>query len=312
MINLRKTISGVVVFIVVFAMGFVATMGHVLALDFSMSPMKEKIVLTPGQKFHGSLKITNPASSEEDFAYRAGVEAISFDEGYNMSFGDTQKYSDIVKWISVKNPTGVVRPNETATIYFDIDVPSDAPAGSQYAAITVGTVESEGAGNLNIKQNVQMAHIIYANVAGETIYDASVSDIELPSFMFSGSISGSALVKNNGNSYVNVERILQVFPLFSDEEVYTNEEDPDSSIVLPESQRRTITSWDETPSIGIFNVRYTVMIDGEEAGHAEKLVIICPLWLMVVIVFGIVSAVIYLVTRSKSRKNAKKNDDIAE
>lgn len=277
----------------------------VSALTFSMSPMKQKIVLVPGQTFRGSLKITNPATSDSDFQYQAKVEPVKFDEDYNMSLETTEKYSDIVKWIKVQNPSGIVKPNETVTIYFEINTPEDAPAGGQYAAITVGTVAGEGSGSLNIQQNVQMAHVIYANVAGETVYDTNVSEVEIPSFLFGENISASALVKNGGNSYIDVKHTLQVYPLFSDEEIYTNEEDPEETIVLPETSRRTTSTWGKTPAIGIYRVRYAVLVDDEVAASAEKMVIICPIWLLFIVIFAIVALIIWIVIRVRIRKKAQ-------
>lgn len=306
---IKKVFSAVVMLVALFVSAC-GGLNNVSAMSFSISPMKEKIVLIPGQTFHGSLKVTNPATNEEDFEFKASVTGISFDENYNMSLDETEKYSDIIKWTKIENPTATIKPNETATVYFNIDVPQNAPAGAQYEAITVSTVAGEGSGKLNIQQNVQMAHIIYANVAGETVYDTKVTEMNLPAFLFGGNLSATAMVKNSGNAYADAEHILQVFPLFSNEEIYTNEEDPNTTVVLPESVRLANTTWYETPSIGIFNVRYTVKIDGETAGSIEKLVIICPVWLLIVVVIAIAMLIIWIIVIIKKRNKKAANSGI--
>jgi hypothetical protein len=55
------------------------------------------------------------------------------------------------------------------------------------------------------------------------------------------------------------------------------------------------------PSIGIFRAKQTVSIFGEES-TLEKMVFICPLWLIFIIVFAIAVLVIWLVMKSRSGK----------
>ena len=88
--------------------------------------------------------------------------------------------------------------------------------------------------------------------------------------------------------------------MFSNEELYTNEEDPEKILVLP-----GVTKYHEQeynlPSIGIFRAKQTVKIFGEES-IVEKTIIVCPLWLLFIIVFAIVMLIIWLVLKAKNRK----------
>ena len=113
----------------------------------------------------------------------------------------------------------------------------------------------------------------------------------------------SSTVKNNGNVHTNAKYTLQVWPLFSDEEICTNEEEPATSLIMPETERMHVEECN-LPSVGIFKVKQTVEIFGEKS-VAEKTILMCPLWLLFLVLFAIIALVIWIVTKVK-KKPAKK------
>lgn len=288
-----------------------ANQGLVLAKAFTVSPPSQKIALVPGQTYYGSFKVSDPAYSEEDFSYKITPLPFYMDENYHPVYEEKGDYNQIVDWVDIENPEGVVKPNEVREIHFTINVPQSAPAGGQYVALAVTSNDApEVSGNTNIQQILQFSHMIYAEVAGETVHNVSLKDINIPSFILGGNLSATVMVMNEGNTHADVESVLQVFPLFSDEEIYTNEKNPDSRIVMPDSKRLIVTAWDKAPAVGIFNVVYTVSVDGQVMGKTEKMVIICPLWLIFVITVVIVALIIWIVIRIKT--NEKKVATTAE
>ena len=273
--------------------------------QFSISPMNQKIVLTPGETYRSSFKITNPASNSGNFAYNVEVAPYYVDENHDSIYENNDDYNQMVDWIILDKNNGVVAPNDTVELYFSIEVPKNAPAGGQYAAIKItsdNNKESEEDA-INIQAKYSIAHIICAEIAGTTIRQGEVFNAEVPSFLLTGDITGSSAIKNSGNVHGTAKYAMQIFPLFSSEEVYTNEEDPVEKTILPDRTLYNELTWEDTPPIGIFNVIYTVEFEGITT-QVSKLVIICPIWLLFIIIFTIFALIFYFIAKSKARKKA--------
>ena len=255
---------------------------------FSVSPMNQKISLNPGERYYGTFKVTNPADNAVVFNYEVGLSPFKVNDSYEIQYENNGDYSQILDWITIEDARGTLSPNQTNIIHFYIDVPEDAPAGGQYAALIVKSVNDlEAEGGVNIQAKYSIAHILYTEVAGETVRKGTVNSIGVPGFIFNGSqITGTSSITNDGNVHSDAAYTLQVFPLFSKEEVFTNEEDPITNIILPEATRTTIVTWDETPSIGIFHVIFKAYFEGVES-KVDKMVIVCPLWLLFLIILAI-------------------------
>ncbi len=279
------------------------TTGAFANVNFSVSPPYEKITLIPGETYYGSLKVINPATSDADFNYELTVEPFYVDKDNNTVFEYKEDQTMMAKWLTLDHNTGTLSPNSSEDILFTIEVPENAPAGGQYASIKVGanTGEASGGGNLNITASYRMAHLIYAEVAGESTRKGAVESVNVPGFLFSGKITGTAVIENQGNVHGEATQKLQIFPLFSDEEVYTNEEKPETSMIMPGVKRSTSVAWDETPSIGIFHAVYNVDFEGATSS-VDKIVIVCPLWLLFIVAVIIFLIIFKILSGKKERK----------
>jgi len=282
----------------------------------TISPPNQRIVLVPGEEFNGSIEVSNSANSPSDLKYSVTVAPYGFvkDENGKTDYEDfdvdtVTSYNQMKDWIKLGKDEGTVKPNEVDVVPFVIEVPEDAPAGGQYAAIIVQNdtnSDKESEGDLSIQETVRFASSIFAEVAGETRMKGAILENNIPAFNLSSPLKASSTVRNDGNVHTNAKYTLQVWPLFSDEEVCTNEENATESLIMPETERVHIEECN-LPAIGIFRAKQTVEIFGEKS-EMEKTILMCPLWLLFLIVFVIVALVIWIVTKVKGKNSARKAD----
>lgn len=284
----------------------------------TVAPMSERMIINPGDSFQSSFRISNPVDSKEAMEYELSVEPFYTKNGGELVFEkddvDTE-HTQMVNWVEFNVPTkGKLEPNETKEIMYTVNVPKSAPAGGQYVMIGVSTAidndsdksNSNNNSNAQITEVKRMAHLIYAEVTGETIRQGDIYDASVPSFLFDGDIKGSATIKNNGNVHGDAKYSLQVFPLFSNEEVYSNEEDPITHVILPGRDYYAEIVWEDTPTMGIYNVIFTVEFEGETQ-EVKKMVIKMPMWMVFLIVLVIATLIIWITmkVKNKGKKQAR-------
>ncbi len=296
-------------FVLVFSVvvgGIVSAGSHI-----GVSPMRESVVLNPGDIYRSSFSVSNPGYSEDEMSYEVEVQPFYVDEDYNPVYTDEYQSGDIANWIKITSGgKGTLQPNEVATVEFEIDVPETAPAGGQYAAIIAKTVAGEknveaDGGGVSISEGMAISHVILAEVTGNTVSSGDVTDIGVQSFLLGGNITAYSTVENTGNVHGLATYTMKVYPLFSDKPIYSNEEEKEDHYVLPDRKMYIENTWAETPMVGIFNVQYTVDFMGIKS-EVTRMVIVCPLWLLFIIVLIIVILVIRIVTLVKLQKNRKK------
>ncbi len=267
-----------------------------MAISPSIDDME---ILEPDTQRTGSFKIYNEGT--KDFEYDVSFAPYSVaSETYEPSFTTENKYTDIRNWIETDISGGQLEAGGEQVINYTVNVPENFHGGMQSAAILV-TMRNNPDQQGNISAIRQIAYIVYGNVDGDVIETGKVLENNIPSFLFKPPIVATSLVENTGNVYTRASYKLQVFPLFSDEEVYTNEENPENNIVFPETKRYSEIKWEGAPQLGIFRVRSTVKIFDDES-VTEKLVFLCPIWFLVVRFLIIFVAIFWVISRSIRRK----------
>lgn len=290
----------------------------------TISPPKHKIILVPGEDYSGSITVSNSSTAKKELQYSVSVGTYGVIKNeqdgtdYDIDLDSITGYNQIMDWIELKKDKGIVAINGHDVIPFVIHVPKDAPAGGQYATIIIQNDTDTGGtgdGGVKIEDTIRFASIIYAEVTGQTRETGIILENNIASFILNNQLLATSSVRNDGNVHTDAEYTLQVWPLFSDEEVCTNEEKEEgskiegtkTSLIMPETERYHAQTC-YLPSIGIFRAVQTVKIFGETS-VVERTVIFCPLWLLFVALFVIIALILWIVMKTRGAKKQKRTDD---
>lgn len=257
-------------------------------------------IMNPGESYSDTFVVKNTGKEATKYSISITPYVVET-ENYEPNYTTQNQYTEITDWITVNKIAGELDAGEQEEISYTINVPSDIHGGAQAATIMV-TMETENNNDGTAVQTVrQVGYVVYGNVDGDIIETGKVLENKVPSFLFNPPIYGTSVVENTGNVYTRATYKLQVFPLFSDEEVYTNEEKPEASIIFPETKRYNEIKWEGAPQLGIFKVRQTVKIFDDET-VTEKIVFLCPLWFLFVAILLVFLIIFWIFSRIFKRR----------
>lgn len=277
---------------------------------FTILPMSQNFTLVPGETYTGSITVVNPVNSTSDFAYSVSVSPYNvIGEDYQADISNVSAYSKIADWITIDNPTGSIKPNESQEINFTINVPADAAAGGQYAAIMVSSdpskQESEG---VSINNVFALGSIIYADVEGEVTHEGSILQNNIPEFSTVTPVAVSALLDNHGNVHENAIFALNVTNALTGEKIFPTDEDQNnhfSEIVMPETTRYITRNIDNLPALGIVKVEQTIYYNNE-VSTVSKNIVLCPIWfffLVALVIFSVIGFIVASVRHHRRKKS---------
>ncbi len=269
-------------------------------------PMGQVFDLEPGKTYSGKITVVNPADATSNFYYKSSIAPYSvIGDDYTADLTTKYDRSLITDWITISNPTGEISPNSSKDVIFTITVPEDAPAGGQYAAITVSSDNRQTENGAMVQNVFEMASIIYARVAGEITHKGNIIKNEIPGFSSVAPISVGAVISNDGNVHENAIFSLKVSDVFSGKVILPTDEDSGryNEIIMPGTTRQIVRNISDLPTMGIIRVSQTIYYNGETS-TVEKDILICPIWFIALLSLLIISIITSIIIFFK--KHGKK------
>lgn len=275
---------------------------------FTLMPMSQDIELVAGETYHGTIKVANPVDATEDFYYAISVTPYSvMGEEYTENLVTQSNSTMITDWIKIEEPTGKIKPNETKTIHFSIDVPEMAPAGGQYATLSVRSNKAAAEENgIAIKNTYEMASVIFARVSGETVHEGAILTNSIPGFVTDGAAVVQAEIVNSGNVHELAEVTVEVKNAMNGDAILPrlNEANVYTEMIMPGTTRHLSRAISDLPALGVFEVTQNIAYMGRVSPNTVT-VVMCPLWfllLSILTVGAIIGTALGMIFRHRKQK----------
>ena len=281
-----------------------------IAPQINVSPSTASVALKPGAVVDYSLVVTNDNAESLDITVYAAPYSIQ-NEDYDVDFEKETSRTQLSRWISFIKADGsttdkyqaTIAGNSKSYINYRVTIPEDLPAGGQYATIFIQTNEAsvEPLESSGIQAIPRVGVVIYGrNTGGENNESAEITDVSIPLFLLNGPVYASALVKNTGNTDIEVKYDFTITSIVGTELYHSEGTDP----IIPDASRRERQEWANTQPMGIFNVKYRIEVLGE-VQETTKLVIILPAYMIVIAFFVLTLLTIWIIILIRKRRERK-------
>lgn len=283
----------------------------------SATPSEQDLELQPGETSDGYITVTNIGRLA--FELRASVSPFRVaNDDYTPDYSTDTSYTRLSNWIKLEQDSYHLEPGQKTRINFTVTVPEGVAGGGQYAAIMLQSdsgIKEEGSA---VNVNARIAAVLYGHVnGGEMRAEGELVDHSLPGFMFNDKFAVSQTVRNSGNTDFKVAQKLTVTNFFTNRDVIN----PDSVsedgqalgysnyTVLPGTSRTGILNWQDAPKLGLFRVTQEISFLDQEYTFSQ-LVLICPTWLLVLVIALIIAIIISLIIKIRRKARATEPSDL--
>ncbi len=317
---MKKSIKAAILALAIVVSGF-ASFANVYAEDDSIeqddqekswiqvTPVSSRIKLLPGSQNEYSVVVKNVGNNAFKFSVTVAPYSV-IDEDYNLSFSDETLRTQLTQWIKFINEDGSLIDKFSASIpagadyavNYRVSVPDSVPSGGQYAVILVQTDTDENVEGAGVQTISRVGVVLYGRTDGDTIEESELVSYNIPSFMTDGKINASSVVKNIGNVDFEAKYSFYVKSIIG-KDLYSviNK----TNLILPDTQRKEEFVWEDTPTIGIFQVNYRVEAHGEILKDETVFVVLLPIYLIVIMILLLTIIVIWIIVLIRKRKERK-------
>lgn len=286
-----------------------------------ISPTAVTVSLTGGDQIEGkseqcpddieagcAIEIRNIGTKPFNYKVYASPYVVK-GENYELNFSESAStsYTQISRWITFLGADGqyakevefTIQPNETQTVHYRIDVPEDAPGGSQYAVIWAQTLGGDADAS-GVQTFSQAGMVVSGRFIGNTAPSGEVEDYYFTRFSIGGPLKARALVKNTGNTDFDAYYSYTARTLFGKE----LEVKKGSLSTFPDTDYHIDLSWDEPPLLGIFQVEFRVIASGTDRVE-RHIVVIMPIFVLILLILLLTVAIVWIIIIIRKRKERK-------
>ena len=274
-----------------------------------VTPVSSRNKLLPGSQNEYSIVVKNVGNDAFRFSVTAAPYSV-INEDYDLSFENETLRTQLTHWVKFVNPdgsltdkiSGSVAAGEDLAVNYRVSVPESVPSGGQYAVLLVQTDTDENVEGAGVQTISRVGVVLYGRTDGETEEKAELVTYNVPQFMTDGKINATSVVKNVGNVDFEAKYTFIVRSIIG-KDLYSVIDK--SHLILPDTQRKAEFVWEDTPTIGIFQVNYKVEANGGVLKDETVFVMILPVYLIVIMILLLTIIIIWIIMLIRKRKERK-------
>jgi hypothetical protein len=232
------------------------------SLALTISPAKFEFSADPGDTIQSQITLIN--EQKTTLVFEASFERVTTRGSYGEPVFTGEK-TGLASWIELTSSRVTLDPGEEKRIPLTIEVPMNADAGGNYAAIFWSNVPSEGGGS-GMGITMRVAALVLLRVSGEVIEQGEILGFRVDKkfvnylpidFNFAFKNTGTVHLKPRGEIVIKniFGRTTQILPVNS--EGYN---------VLPDSERNFSANWQ--PRLEIQGKGFLAELKKEKADFA--------------------------------------------
>jgi hypothetical protein len=258
--------------------------------EITISPFLQELEVAKGGSVAATIDVTN--NSEQGVVLNLSTRDFLPGDRGEPQFVPDDEYNDVTyslaSWIKLESGSRVeLEPNETKTIPYTINPPTNAEQGSHYGAILFSMSDGATLSGVGITQSIGTIIIVSY---GEARSEGYVEFSGEPSVVWwNEKIEFANQFVNTGRVHVKPKGEITIKNLFG-QEVSTLTINRDASNVLPQSDRTFISDWYPSPyAFGPYFAE-SVITYGEERLEARNEIVVWVLPIYTLVLLGIILA----------------------
>lgn len=262
-----------------------------------LEPSSLRFALNPGDRYPASFTVRNTGDIDYDFSVYA--EPFAVDDYYENLFDQPTAFTQISRWITFDVSDFHLEANSSTTVHFYVDVPADAPAGGQYAAVFAQIANDDPASAINLNHRVGV--LLYSTVTGQTEAHGEI-DFLPPTFLqTSHQLKLTEIAHNRGNLDYDASTHLVITKALTGELIEEINTTP--HIILPHTSRPMEYSLENLP-FGLYKIQRSQEIFGinSESTHTVLVFPFPYLIFSIIIVLSLIGITIRQIRRNSRKK----------
>lgn len=220
------------IFILLLACGFVKPV-----FATGIAPTTINLESAPGMVLNQEITIINTQDTDQTYYLNSREFTAQDNESGSPKFLSAEDKTGLSQWLSFQNKEIIVPARSYVEIPFSVTIPSGTPAGSYFAAITVGETPSEIVATNGATVQAETASLIFLTVTGETALAGALLDFQIEPDD-NNQILGSYQfrIQNQGNVYFAPQATITLKDIFG-RTILTINANEQAGRILPKSTR---------------------------------------------------------------------------